>query len=187
MLSDFGVESIKKRLSRWIFKVNKGISKSDKTGLCIKERDGTVTFQDANCATLCGDKRGTVCREGCMENFRLAAVDDAFERGIRVLKNLECNGQTGIDAVLVSDGCEIITLLYDKREQIELQIKRLEELGLTRGELAVTRLALHGLSNREIGEKLFISTATVRTHLNNIYKKLPPELKTKIHRQDEPS
>jgi NarL family two-component system response regulator LiaR len=43
---------------------------------------------------------------------------------------------------------------------------------LTEREVEVLREVAHGLSNDEIGEKLFISSATVRTHLGNIFGKL---------------
>ncbi len=36
----------------------------------------------------------------------------------------------------------------------------------------VLKLLATGLSNKEIGEKLFISENTVKTHVNNIYSKL---------------
>jgi len=44
--------------------------------------------------------------------------------------------------------------------------------GLTPRELDVLRLVAAGKSNREIGEKLFISEGTVKVHLHNIYEKL---------------
>jgi DNA-binding NarL/FixJ family response regulator len=43
---------------------------------------------------------------------------------------------------------------------------------LTRRELEVTALLIKGLSDREIGKRLFISEHTSRTHLKNIYRKL---------------
>ena len=42
--------------------------------------------------------------------------------------------------------------------------------GLTR--LGITRLAAEGLTNREIGEALFITLKTVETHLAHAYAKL---------------
>jgi two-component system response regulator DevR len=44
--------------------------------------------------------------------------------------------------------------------------------GLTEREREVTWLVAQGLSNRVIGEQLFISQSTVKFHLNNIMVKL---------------
>ncbi|MCC5580979.1 response regulator transcription factor [Microtetraspora sp. AC03309] len=43
--------------------------------------------------------------------------------------------------------------------------------GLTPRELEVLRLIAHGLSNAEISARLFISEATVKTHINNLFAK----------------
>lgn len=44
--------------------------------------------------------------------------------------------------------------------------------GLTRREAQVFRLAANGAGKEEIGERLFISPATARTHLQRVYRKL---------------
>jgi len=43
---------------------------------------------------------------------------------------------------------------------------------LTPQEQQIARLASDGLSNREIGERLFLSPRTVSTHLYRIYPKV---------------
>jgi DNA-binding NarL/FixJ family response regulator len=43
---------------------------------------------------------------------------------------------------------------------------------LTKRELEILRLVAEGLSNEEIGKKIFISHKTVKTHLSNIFDKL---------------
>ncbi len=45
-------------------------------------------------------------------------------------------------------------------------------LGLTRAELAVARLVVTGLTNREVANELFVSIKTVEYHLRNCYMKL---------------
>ena len=43
--------------------------------------------------------------------------------------------------------------------------------GLTQREVDVLRLMAGGLTNQQIAQKLFISEATVKTHINNIFSK----------------
>jgi DNA-binding NarL/FixJ family response regulator len=43
---------------------------------------------------------------------------------------------------------------------------------LTAQELQIARLAADGLSNREIGERLFLSHRTISTHLYRVFPKL---------------
>jgi len=57
--------------------------------------------------------------------------------------------------------------------------RRLQEQALlTERELDVLRLLAAGLANRDIGERLFLSPETVKTHLGNIYRKLGVEGRT---------
>ena len=44
--------------------------------------------------------------------------------------------------------------------------------GLTAKEVQILRLIADGASNKDIADKLFISTNTVKTHLYNIFKKI---------------
>jgi DNA-binding NarL/FixJ family response regulator len=43
---------------------------------------------------------------------------------------------------------------------------------LTNRELQILRMAADGLTNKQIGEQLFVSVGTVKSHLDNIYRKL---------------
>lgn len=47
-----------------------------------------------------------------------------------------------------------------------------EELGLSKRELEVLELMAAGLSNQEIGDRLFVSLNTVKTHSRRIFEKL---------------
>ncbi len=47
-----------------------------------------------------------------------------------------------------------------------------EKMGLTTRELEVVRLIAQGHSNTEIAAQLFVSDATVKTHINHIFSKL---------------
>lgn len=89
--------------------------------------------------------------------------------------------QEVLDAVkVVADGGtyyndEVRRLLDLKDKPIELHrsASDLETLSqLTEREIEIVRAVADGLSNREIGERLFISHRTVDTHRNNIMKKI---------------
>lgn len=56
-----------------------------------------------------------------------------------------------------------------EKEPIESQCKN---LGLTAREAEIVKLVLAGLSNREIGEQLYIAESTVKKHMSNIFEKL---------------
>jgi ATP/maltotriose-dependent transcriptional regulator MalT len=47
-----------------------------------------------------------------------------------------------------------------------------ETLGLTTREAEVVRCVVSGMANAAIGESLYMSAATVKKHLDNIYTKL---------------
>ena len=56
--------------------------------------------------------------------------------------------------------------------------QRLRELGITPRELEILGLMAGGLSNREIGEKLFVSENTVKTHSSRLFDKLSAKRRT---------
>ena len=51
---------------------------------------------------------------------------------------------------------------------------------LTESELRVAKLAAEGLTNRQIGERLFVSRRTVETHLKHIFQKLDLSTRTQL-------
>ncbi|GAC1656182.1 MAG: response regulator transcription factor [Acidobacteriaceae bacterium] len=90
--------------------------------------------------------------------------------------------QAGARGYLLKDmfGDELmdaIRIVHSGKTRIPAEIaERLaERMGgpeLTQRELEVLKLVVKGMSNKEIGTALFISEATVKTHLNNILSKM---------------
>ena len=56
--------------------------------------------------------------------------------------------------------------------------RKREDLHITRRELEILELIAHGLSNREIAEKLFVSESTVKTHSSRVFDKLGARRRT---------
>jgi len=66
---------------------------------------------------------------------------------------------------------EAVGRALEKMLQHEQSREKVREV-LTPREIEITRMIARGLGNREIGEKLFISEGTVKTHLHTIFEKL---------------
>jgi len=56
--------------------------------------------------------------------------------------------------------------------------KKREELAITPRELEILELIAHGMSNREIAGKLFVSENTVKTHSSRLFDKLGARRRT---------
>jgi DNA-binding NarL/FixJ family response regulator len=73
--------------------------------------------------------------------------------------------------------------LSDLTDEKKLEIAFQTRFQLTRRELDVICYLTKGLSDNEIGEKLYISRQTVHTHTKNIYKKLGAKSRIELYRR----
>jgi len=60
----------------------------------------------------------------------------------------------------------------------EIDLKKIEELGLSKREYEVLKAIALGLSNQEIANKLFLSESTIKTHVSNLLVKLNAKRRT---------
>jgi DNA-binding CsgD family transcriptional regulator len=65
-----------------------------------------------------------------------------------------------------------------KNEPFEPEASLISQLELGKREMEILNLMAQGFSNQEIGEKLFISLSTVKTHIQNLYQKLDVKRRT---------
>ena len=56
--------------------------------------------------------------------------------------------------------------------------EEMNKLGLSKRELEVLQLMAEGLSNQEIGDRLFVSLSTVKTHTSRLFEKLDVKRRT---------
>jgi DNA-binding CsgD family transcriptional regulator len=151
----------------------------DTIGVCVKDLAGTVCSQDKMCSSICGDQLNKKCNKGCMLNYKYNSSYGSFEKGVFLLDNINSEGQI-IDAVLINDGQTLTTLLIKKSEILKERLELFKKYFLSAAEINVMSKYLMGYSNLQIASELFISIRTLRTHLNNIYKKIPLELKQEL-------
>lgn len=60
----------------------------------------------------------------------------------------------------------------------KIDLKKIEELGLSKREYEVLKEVALGLSNQEIAQKLFVSESTIKTHVSNLLVKLDAKRRT---------
>lgn len=68
--------------------------------------------------------------------------------------------------------------IFVKVDDIPIDTKKIEELGISKREMEVLELISEGLSNQEIADKLFVSLNTIKTHTANLFVKLDVKRRT---------
>jgi len=71
-----------------------------------------------------------------------------------------------------------ISLHKPLETSIEINHKKIEELEISKREYEVLQSISEGLSNKEIGERLFLSESTIKTHVSNLLLKLNAKRRT---------
>jgi NarL family two-component system response regulator LiaR len=66
----------------------------------------------------------------------------------------------------------------DRNDKFVLNTTLISELDLSKRELEILNLLAQGHSNAEIGENLFVSLSTVKSHIQNIFIKLDVKRRT---------
>lgn len=61
---------------------------------------------------------------------------------------------------------------------VDIDHNKITNLGISDRELEVLQLISEGLSNLEIGERLFISESTIKTHVSSLFVKLDVKRRT---------
>ena len=138
---------------------------------CVKDRKRRVLLQNPGCLNICGDKQGEVCDLGCMELLSDDNAGQWDDWGSRVYKNSFVHGAF-YDVTLLCSDQHIVSFLQPLKEKHAQAMAYYQEKGLTARESEIIALTIQGVSNSAILDRLSISKATLRTHLNKIYSKL---------------
>lgn len=107
--------------------------------------------------------------------LRLVIVNHAFEVYIGAIALIFTG--LGIWLALKLTGSKVETVVVEKEVYVHtgtftLNEEELNKLGISRRELEVLQLMSEGLSNQEIGQRLYVSLSTVKTHVKNLFEKL---------------
>ena len=124
----------------------------------------------AQAARLFGAAQAERARRGILPSRQASAIHDADVEAAR--QNLGPEGFDDAWAAGMSMSLNAAVKLAERRRRTRKvrPVRGLE--ALTDAEREVARLALAGLTNREMCSRLFVSTSTVKTHLARVYAKL---------------
>ncbi len=137
-------------------------------GVCVKDSKGKVLQQNKVCLGICGDCVGEICNVACME---LYAKDKSRQWGSHVYKNSYAHDGF-YDITLLCNDENMITFLQPLDEKYKKALAYYREMEFTKREVEILSYIIRGASNPEICEQLSVSRATIKTHLNNVYKKV---------------
>ena len=143
----------------------------DDLGVCIKDLEGKVLQQNKACLEICGDCLGKVCTIACMELYAQDETRQWDQWGSRVYENSYAHDGY-YDITLLCSNRQMITLLQPLEKQYQKALAYYEGLNLTKREVEILSYVIKGASNLEICKRISVSKATIKTHLNNIYKKI---------------
>ncbi|UCC56351.1 MAG: helix-turn-helix transcriptional regulator [Gammaproteobacteria bacterium] len=138
--------------------------------ICIKDSGKRVLSQNEYCRRICGDQSGKVCNQGCMALYASDRKQQWKDWGPRVYRNSLIHDSFH-DVTLLCSAEHIITFLQPLSEKHAQALEYFRGKGLTRRETQIISHVIQGISNTSICKRLAISKATLRTHLNNIYRK----------------
>ncbi|MBY0416017.1 MAG: LuxR C-terminal-related transcriptional regulator [Bdellovibrionales bacterium] len=133
-------------------------------GTCLKDLDKKVLQQNEVCLKICGNMIDQVCTKGCMIGYLPKA-------GMSLIKNSYVDNSS-VDAVVIYNGETLTTIIYTNESQTN-EVENIKSFGLSKSEIIIFTKVIEGKKNAQIIQELFISKSTLKTHLNNIYKKLP--------------
>ncbi|MFI5218476.1 MAG: response regulator transcription factor [Bacteroidia bacterium] len=114
--------------------------------------------------------------------LRFIIIDHAFEIYIGAIAVIFTS--LGIWLALKLTRPKVKTIIVEKEIYIHnngtfsINEKELNKLGISSRELEVLQLMAEGLSNHEIGERLFVSLNTIKTHTSRLFEKLEVKRRT---------
>ncbi|MCG8555231.1 MAG: helix-turn-helix transcriptional regulator [Proteobacteria bacterium] len=94
------------------------------------------------------------------------------ETGAQYFRSQEIGGEL-FDIVFINNGDCLVSVLVPLQTRHTSQLDYFATFGLTKRELEVVDLVIKGKTNSEIARTLCISKATLKTHLNRVYRKIP--------------
>ena len=137
--------------------------------VCIKDLKGRILFQNNACQIFCGklSKVNTQCKTTCLSRY----IPD---EGTHTYLAQEINS-TSFDMIFINDKKTLVSALFPLKRKNDAEFKYFVQFNLTSREKEIITLIIRKFTNQRICEILKLQKSTLKTHLQNIYRKIPPD------------
>ncbi len=146
--------------------------RKNSTSICLLKKTNRVSFQNSTCKKLCGNYSGRACPQTCVQACEKNLGLRLGEQGFQHFSNQKIGNQF-FDVLFFNAVPHRMVMLYPLQPKYDTWHQRFRDRDLSKREMEIADLCVQGLTNSRIIRKLCISKATLKTHLNNIYKKMP--------------
>lgn len=140
--------------------------------ICVTDLDRKILFQNTESVSVCGARPHTNCPSSVFGTCKIPLEDVNSHLGVRQCPGDRINNRL-YDVFMVNTGKNHITFSIPLTEMMENEMAKYKQHNLTHREVEIVGLVLLKKSNQDIGRILHISENTVKTHLKNLYRKLP--------------
>ena len=171
----FSIKGPKLQSTRGVEKMISGLDATlseSKAIICMQKTSGEVFYQNVACKKSCGIYQGVTCPQTCVTECERHIGGTLPPDGFQFLSNRKVGNQH-FDVLFFTEESQRLIVLYPLRQKYESWLRRFQERNLSRRELEIANLCIQGYTNAGIAKELYISKATLKTHLNNLYKKMP--------------
>ena len=159
----------------------------EEMGICARNFEKKILYQNKVCIQFCGNISGKICDSGCVRNYQPElATDPSLLDGIKNI-TVTPSRRVQCEMVVIQKKSKVVTLLYPLSEKIDKWSKFAKGAGLSAREVEVLQHVLMGKSNAAIAREMHLSITTVKTHLQNIYRRLPKDLNEDLKQRNSSS
>ena len=144
--------------------------------VCVQDLRGEILYQNSPCVSICGGRVGLLdpafCRKRCLRHYVSDPRIPAQNEGTQSHSDRRIGGSF-FDVVFLKTGTSLVTILHPVGDRGQAEVRLLAAAGLSRREVEIAALIVRDVPNTEIARRLGIAKSTLKTHLNNIYRKVP--------------
>jgi len=148
----------------------------EEIGMCHLSKDGDVLTQNEVCHHICNFNVGDKCGGNCLIYFKQLSPSRQMREGFHSFEGKDIDGHP-VDLMIMKSKNSLISCFKPLVGAEESDRTFVAPESLTAREIEIFKMRTQQrISVTEIAKLLNVSRATIRTHINNINKKLTAKM-----------